>query len=84
MNNSKQQKNLGECSCSETVLKLLEALTAQNQVIATQNKVMSTQNQQLISIVDQNSQLMNQVQSLIDLIGEEEQEREPKPQFRDD
>ncbi|WP_151732523.1 hypothetical protein [Acinetobacter ursingii] len=70
--NLKAQKSLGNDSLTATVDKLIEAITSQNQVIVAQN-------QQLIAIVDQNSQLMNQVQSLTDLLAEQLEPSDEKP-----
>ncbi|MHA3068181.1 hypothetical protein [Acinetobacter sp. ANC 3789] len=77
------QNSLGNDSSTETINKLLEAMTAQSQMMTSLMQTVVTQNQQLIVIVDQNSQLMNQVQSLIDLIGDEKPDPD-KPQFMDD
>ncbi|MCU4496363.1 hypothetical protein KTI55_07285 [Acinetobacter ursingii] len=82
--NSTMQSNLGNDSSTETVNQLLQAMTAQNQVMSSMMQVMASQNQQLISIVDQNSQLINQVQSLVDLLTEQEQEPDKETKFMDD
>jgi len=78
------QSNLGNDLSNETVNQLLKAMTAQNQLVSSMMQVMATQNQQLIAIVDQNSQLMNQVQSLVDLLTEQEQEPDKESKFMDD
>lgn len=58
-------------------------MAAQSQSMTAMMLLMESQNQQLISVVDQNSQLMNQVQSLVDLLTDE-QEPKDQPKFMDD
>ncbi|WP_151815085.1 hypothetical protein [Acinetobacter soli] len=82
--NSTTQSNLGNDSSAETVNQLFQAMIAQSQMMSSMMQVMATQNQQLISIVDQNSQLINQVQSLVDLLTEQEPEPDKESKFMDD
>ena len=70
-NKQKEQPKECECACNGLVLEMLQAMTAQSNLMTEQNKLMA-------QIVDQNNQLLAQLES------DDSEEPESKHKYLDE